>query len=49
MERWCFHCQDRLVLTDTLGWVHPTGSMYGQDGHAVLPVTDKTIKMSPPR
>lgn len=36
----CAHCGDKLVADGPMGWVHAVGrSMYGEDGHAVLPIT----------
>lgn len=36
----CAHCGALLVDDGPLGWVHAkTGSMYGENGHAVTPIT----------
>jgi len=37
---WCAHCGEELKIDGPMGYVHQDGSMYGADGHAVLPVTD---------
>ena len=34
----CATCQEPLMFEGLLGYVHQTGSMYGDDGHAVVPV-----------
>lgn len=35
---WCGHCHEELRADGPLGYTHQDGSMYGEDGHAVLPV-----------
>lgn len=35
----CAHCGDKLVVDDSFGYVHVDRSMYGPDGHAVVPIT----------
>ena len=36
----CAHCGEKLVTDDPMGFVHVISrSMYGEDGHAVVPIT----------
>jgi hypothetical protein len=34
----CAVCREPLAFDGPMGYVHPSGSMYGEDGHAVVPV-----------
>lgn len=34
----CALCGEALKVDGPMGWVHQDGSMYGDDGHAVVPI-----------
>jgi hypothetical protein len=47
----CAQCGEPVDLAGLLGYVHPDGSIYGPDGHAVVPVhsyCDNSLCILPP-
>jgi len=52
-DRRCAICGEELWANGPIGYVHANGSMYGEDGHAVIPVSLVAYllsrEVSPPR